>query len=175
MVGFRYSDSTSTKSMSVIVPLTLAQQKRIKRVRQLAILLDEAILIPGINKRIGLDPIIGLIPGGGDTITMLMSGYIVVEAAMLGLPKATLLQMVSNIVIDAVAGTVPIVGDLFDVVSKANMRNLKLLDIHLAEPNFRAKSDKLLVISIVAILAIIIVSFGLVVALIFSLLKSLWG
>jgi Domain of unknown function (DUF4112) len=161
--------------MSAIVNLTIAQQKRIQRVRQLAILLDEAILIPGINKRIGLDPIIGLIPGGGDTITMLMSGYIIVEAAMLGLPKATLLQMVSNIVIDAVVGTVPIVGDLFDVVSKANMRNLKLLDVHLAEPNFRAKSDKLLVISIVAILAIIIVSFGLVVALIFSLLKSLWG
>jgi Domain of unknown function (DUF4112) len=106
---------------------------------------------------------------------MLMSGYIVVEAALLGLPKATLLQMVGNIVIDAAAGTVPVVGDLFDVVSKANTRNIKLLDIHLAEPNFRAKSDKLFVIFIVAILAIVIISFGLVVALIFSLLKSLWG
>jgi Domain of unknown function (DUF4112) len=173
VVGFRYSDSI--KSMSAIVNLTLAQQQRIQRVRQLARLLDEAILIPGINKRIGLDPIIGLIPGGGDTLTMLMSGYIVVEAALLGLPKATLLQMVGNIVIDAAAGTVPVVGDLFDVVSKANTRNIKLLDIHLAEPSFRAKSDKLFVIFIVAILAIIIISFGLVVALIFSLLKSLWG
>jgi Domain of unknown function (DUF4112) len=173
VVGFRYSDSI--KSMSAIVNLTLAQQQRIQRVRQLARLLDEAILIPGINKRIGLDPIIGLIPGGGDTLTMLMSGYIVVEAALLGLPKATLLQMVGNIVIDAAAGTVPVVGDLFDVVSKANTRNIKLLDIHLAEPNFRAKSDKLFVILIVAILAIVIISFGLVVALIFSLLKSLWG
>jgi Domain of unknown function (DUF4112) len=161
--------------MSAIVNLTLSQQQRIQRVRQLAKLLDEAILIPGINKRIGLDPIIGLIPGGGDTITMLMSGYIVVEAALLGLPKATLLQMVGNIVIDAVVGTVPVVGDLFDVVSKANMRNLKLLDNHLAEPGFRTKSDKLLVALIVAILAIIIISFGLVVALVISLLRTLWS
>jgi hypothetical protein len=161
--------------MSEIIALKPAQQKRVQRVRQLAKLLDEAILIPGTNKRIGLDPIIGLIPGGGDTLTMLMSAYIVVEAALLGLPATTLLQMVGNIVIDALAGTVPVVGDLFDVVSKANMRNLKLLDAHLAEPEFRAKSDKLLVIFIVVLLAIVIVSFGLVAALLFSLVLKLFG
>ncbi len=161
--------------MSEIIALKPAQQKRVQRVRQLAKLLDEAILIPGTNKRIGLDPIIGLIPGGGDTVTMLMSAYIVVEAALLGLPATTLLQMVGNIVIDAFVGTVPVVGDLFDVVSKANMRNLKLLDAHLAEPEFRAKSDKLLVIFIVVLLAIVIVSFGLVAALLFSIVFKLFG
>jgi Domain of unknown function (DUF4112) len=161
--------------MSEIIALKPAQQKRVQRVRQLAKLLDEAILIPGTNKRIGLDPIIGLIPGGGDTVTMLMSAYIVVEAALLGLPATTLLQMVGNIVIDAFAGTVPVLGDLFDVVSKANTRNLKLLDAHLAEPEFRAKSDKLLVIFIVVLLAIVIVSFGLVAALLFSLALKLFG
>jgi hypothetical protein len=161
--------------MSEIIALKPAQQKRVQRVRQLAKLLDEAILIPGTNKRIGLDPIIGLIPGGGDTVTMLMSAYIVVEAALLGLPATTLLQMVGNIVIDAFAGTVPVLGDLFDVVSKANTRNLKLLDAHLAEPEFRAKSDKLLVIFIVVLLAIVIISFGLVAALLFSLVLKLFG
>ncbi len=161
--------------MSEIVPLKPAQQKRVQRVRQLAKLLDEAILIPGTNRRIGLDPIIGLIPGGGDTVSMLMSAYIVVEAALLGLPATTLLKMVGNIVIDAFAGTVPVLGDLFDVVSKANTRNLKLLDAHLAEPEFRAKSDKLLVIFIVALLAIVIISFGLVAALLFSLVFKLFG
>jgi Domain of unknown function (DUF4112) len=161
--------------MPEIIALQPAQQKRVQRVRQLAKLLDEAILIPGTNKRIGLDPIIGLIPGGGDTVTMLMSAYIVVEAAILGLPATTLLQMVGNIVIDALVGTVPVVGDLFDVVSKANMRNLKLLDAHLAEPEFRTKSDKLLVIFIVVLLAIVIVSFGLVAALLFSLVLKLFG
>ncbi len=158
--------------MSAIANLNPAQLQRIQRVRQLAKLLDEAILIPGINKRIGLDPIIGLIPGGGDTITMIMSGYIVLESARLGLPRATLVQMVGNIVVDALAGTVPVVGDLFDVVSKANMRNLKLLDAHVAEPDFRAKPDRLLIILTVVILAIIIVTFGLVITLVWSLI---WG
>ena len=161
--------------MSEIIDLKPAQQKRVQRVRQLAKLLDEAILIPGTNKRIGLDPVIGLIPGGGDTVTMLMSAYIVVEAAILGIPATTLLQMVENIVVDTLVGTVPVVGDLFDVVSKANMRNLKLLDAHLAEPEFRAKSDKLLVIFIVALLAIVIVSFGLMAAFLFSLVLKLFG
>jgi Domain of unknown function (DUF4112) len=158
--------------MSAIANLNPVQLQRIQRVRQLAKLLDEAILIPGINKRIGLDPIIGLIPGGGDTITMIMSGYIVLESARLGLPRATLVQMVGNIVIDALVGTVPVVGDLFDVVSKANMRNLKLLDAHVVEPDFRAKPDKLLIILTVVVLAIIIVSFGVVITLVWSLI---WG
>jgi Domain of unknown function (DUF4112) len=161
--------------MSQIIAIKPAQQKRVQRVRQLAKLLDEAILIPGINKRIGLDPIIGLIPGGGDTLSMLLSAYIVVEAAILGLPAPTLLQMVGNIVIDALAGTVPVVGDLFDVVTKANTRNLKLLDAHLTEPEFRAKPNKLLVMLIVVLLAIIIVSFGLIAAVLFSLVLKLFG
>lgn len=161
--------------MPDIISLKPAQQQRIQRVRQLAKLLDEAFLIPGTNKRIGLDPIIGLIPGGGDTVTMLMSGYIVVEAALIGLPASTLLKMVGNIVVDAVVGTVPVAGDLFDVVSKANMRNIKLLDGHLDEPEFRAKSDKFLVVFIVALLAIVIVSFGLIAALLFSLIFKLFG
>jgi hypothetical protein len=161
--------------MSEIITLKPAQQQRLQRVRQFARLLDEAILIPGTNKRIGLDPIVGLIPGGGDTLTMLMSAYIVVEAALLGLPATTLLRMVGNIVMDALVGTVPVLGDLFDVISKANMRNLKLLDAHLAEPAFRAKSDKFLVIFIVMLLAAIIISFGLVTALLFSLILKLFG
>jgi hypothetical protein len=161
--------------MPEIIALKPAQQKRVQRVRQLAKLLDEAILIPGTNKRIGLDPIIGLIPGGGDTLTMLMSAYIVVEAALLGLPASTLLRMVGNIVIDAFAGTIPVLGDLFDVVSKANTRNLKLLDAHLAEPEFRAKADKILVVFIVALLAIVIISFALVATLLFSFVFKLFG
>jgi hypothetical protein len=161
--------------MPDIINLKPAQQQRVQRMRKLAKLLDEAFLIPGINKRVGLDPIIGLVPGGGDTVTMLMSGYIVVEAALIGLPASTLLQMVGNIVIDAVVGTVPVAGDLFDMVSKANMRNIKLLDGHLAEPEFRAKSDKFLVIFIVALLAVVTVIFGLMAALLFSLIFKLFG
>jgi Domain of unknown function (DUF4112) len=172
MVGWRYFIATSYL-MSSSIQLTPDRLKRVQRVRQLAKLLDESITIPGINKKIGLDPIIGMIPGGGDTLTMLFSAYIVVESARLGIPKGTLAQMVVNIVVDALAGTVPVVGDLFDVVTKANMRNIKLMDVHLADPDFQVKPNKLLIIGIVAILAVIIVSFGAVMVLIYSLLKSL--
>jgi hypothetical protein len=160
--------------MSSSLQLAPDRLKRVQRVRQLAKLLDESITIPGFNKKIGLDPIIGMIPGGGDTLTMLFSAFIVVEAARLGIPKATLGQMVFNIAIDAVAGTVPVVGDIFDVVTKANTRNIKLMDVHLADPEFRPKPNKVLIFAVVVALAVIIASFGAMMVLIYSLLKSLF-
>lgn len=159
--------------MSVVAHLQPHQQKRVQRVRQLAKLLDEAITIPGTKQKIGLDPIIGLVPGGGDTLSMVLSSYIIIEASLLGLPKATLLKMVSNILIDAIVGTVPVVGDLFDVVSKANTRNLKLLDAHVDNPNFKAKLDKWFVLLIALMLFLIVVTFAAIVTIIFSLLKWL--
>lgn len=149
-----------------------AQQKRLQRIRQLSHVLDEAIRIPGTNKRIGLDPIIGLFPGGGDTVSMLLSAYIVVESALLGLPKATLLRMVLNIVIDALTGTVPFLGDLFDAVSKANTRNLKLVDAHVNQPQFQAKVDLFFIAGLVIVLALMVVSFAALVALLLGFLKS---
>ncbi len=150
-----------------------AQQNRLQRIRQLSRLLDEAILIPGINKRIGLDPIIGLFPGGGDTVSMLLSAYIVVEAALLGLPKATLMRMVVNIAIDGLTGTVPIVGDMFDFAFKSNTRNLKLVDAHVSQPQFQARADLLFIIFLVMVLGLMVASFAALIALLFTLIKSL--
>ncbi len=158
--------------LAMLAHLHPTQQKRLQRIRQLSHLLDEAILIPGTNKRIGLDPIIGLFPGGGDTVGMLLSAYIVVEAALLGLPKATLLRMVLNIVIDGLTGTVPIFGDLFDAISKANTRNLKLVDAHVDQPQFQAKVDLFFIICLVIVLAMMVASFAALIALLFSFLKS---
>ncbi len=159
---------------NMLANLKPAQQNRLQRIRQFSRLLDEAILIPGTNKRIGLDPIIGLFPGGGDTVSMLFSAYLVVEAALLGLPKATLLRMVLNIAIDGLAGTVPILGDLFDVVSKANTRNLKLVDAHVAQPQFQAKADLFFVVFLVIVLALMVASFAAMMALLFTMIKSLF-
>jgi hypothetical protein len=150
-----------------------AQQNRLQRIRQLSRLLDEAIQIPGTTKRIGLDPIIGLFPGGGDTVSMLLSAYIVVEAALLGLPKPTLLRMVLNIVIDAVTGTIPFLGDLFDAVSKANTRNLKLVDAHVNQPHFQARADLWFILLLVAGLILMVLSFATIFAGIFSFVRSL--
>ncbi|HYW20934.1 MAG TPA: DUF4112 domain-containing protein [Nodularia sp. (in: cyanobacteria)] len=107
------------------------QAPTLKRLRQLSRILDKAVTIPGTSIRIGLDPLIGFIPLGGDVLGIILSSYIVIEAARLGVPKAILSKMVLNVIIDGLVGTVPIMGDLFDFIWKANDSNLKLLEEHL--------------------------------------------
>ena len=96
--------------------------------------MDSAIGIPGTKFRIGLDPIIGLLPGGGDTAGLILSSYIVLEAARMGASKSTLSTMAFNILLETVVGTVPVVGDIFDVAWKSNIRNIELLEEHLNVP-----------------------------------------
>src|SRR5215470_9401197 len=93
----------------------------------LAGVLDDIFQIPGTKIRFGLDPIVGLVPGLGDLISGLLSFLIVFAAWQRGLPRVTILRMVANIGIDTVAGTIPIVGDLFDMMWKSNRMNYNLL------------------------------------------------
>lgn len=104
------------------------QEAKLKQLRALAGLLDEAIVIPGTKIRIGFDSLIGLVPVVGDTLTALFSLYIVQEAAKLGAPKALQLRMLLNVGIDALGGVLPVAGDVFDVLWKANKKNLELLE-----------------------------------------------
>ncbi len=106
-------------------------EARLRRIRRLAWLVDAAFVIPGTRFRFGLNSVIGLAPGAGDAVLGLLSAYIIYEAAQLGLPRAILLQMIGNVVIEVVGGSIPIVGDLFDVALKANIRNIRLLERHL--------------------------------------------
>lgn len=115
------------------------EEARIKRIRTLARILDNAFGIPGTNWRFGWDSIIGLVPGGGDVATGLLASYIVVEAAKLGIPKRTLWRMVANVAIDMAGGAVPLAGDLFDFAFKANRKNLKLVEKHLEERDRSAR------------------------------------
>ncbi|HIK10659.1 MAG TPA: DUF4112 domain-containing protein [Oscillatoriaceae cyanobacterium M33_DOE_052] len=116
----------------------------LKRLRTLAHILDNAIPIPGTPYRIGIDPILGLIPGGGDIAGAILSAYIVFSAGMLGAPKDSLVQMLLNIVLESVVGTVPVVGDLFDATWKANVKNLELLETHLqATPTDATRGETL--------------------------------
>lgn len=100
----------------------------------LAWLLDESIEIPGLKFKIGLDSLIGLIPGVGDLVSAGLSTYIVASAARLGVPKTVVAQMTLNSVIDTVIGMVPLVGDVFDATFKANKRNLGLIMDSLDNP-----------------------------------------
>ena len=98
-----------------------------ERLQRVAWLLDAAFPIPGTQQRFGLDALIGLIPGVGDTIGALLSTYIIVEAARRGASVWTVARMLGNVAVESVIGAIPLLGDLFDVVFKANIRNLALL------------------------------------------------
>jgi hypothetical protein len=106
------------------------QTARLTRLRRLAWLIDGAFKIPGIRFRFGLNSVIGLLPVGGDVVLGALSLYIIYEAAQLGLPRHKLLRMAANVAIEVVGGSIPVIGDLFDMALKANLRNLRIIDDH---------------------------------------------
>lgn len=111
---------------------TLRQARAAReRAEQLSRLLDTAVGIPGTRIRLGLDALIGLIPGIGDAIGLLLGGWFLLEGARTGAPGSTLLRMAGNLAVDALVGVVPLLGDLLDIAFKANRRNAKLLIEHL--------------------------------------------
>ncbi|WP_255197163.1 DUF4112 domain-containing protein [Halorarius litoreus] len=99
----------------------------LKRMDQVASLLDDGVKLPVVGVRVGIDPLIGLLPVAGDAIATVVSLYLVVEAARLGVRKRTLARMLLNIGLDLAVGAIPLLGDLFDVFWKANRRNLNLV------------------------------------------------
>ncbi|MEL6502217.1 MAG: DUF4112 domain-containing protein [Cyanobacteria bacterium J06635_13] len=152
-------------------PLPNKQIAKLGRLRRLSKLLDNAISIPGTKISFGLDPLIGLLPGGGDTLTGGIAAYIVVEAARMGIPRDILWKMVGNILIDSFAGTVPVVGDLFDLGWKANVKNIELLEQHL-DIAISGKQNYLFMIGLVALLALIVLGFA---AITFFTVTWFWG
>jgi len=98
----------------------------IARLRTLATALDESVPIPGTGVKIGLDPLLGLLPVAGDVAASVLSLVIVAVSARRGVRKRTLVRMLGNIAVDVVVGSVPVFGDLFDVYWKANVRNVEL-------------------------------------------------
>jgi hypothetical protein len=111
-----------------VIPRDPEVALRVERMKRLAHLLDQAWRVPGTEFRIGVDGIIGLIPGVGDVVTSALSAYVVWEAQQLGLPKHVLARMIGNLGIDFVVGAIPLLGDFFDMAFKANARNMKLFD-----------------------------------------------
>jgi len=102
-------------------------QRRLRRLRILAWLLDRSIPLGG-GWRVGLDPLLGLLPGAGDGVGVLLSLFILYDAARLGLPGRVLVRMAGNIAVEAVVGLIPVLGDVFDFAWQANMRNLQLVE-----------------------------------------------
>lgn len=122
---------------------TLESLATLNRIRKLSRLMDSAFRIPVIGVRVGLDPIIGLVPGLGDIISTVFSAYIIYLAARFGLPRQVMGWMIFNIGLEAIVGTIPLLGDLFDAFYKSNIRNLDLLEQHLraVEPNLQEADE----------------------------------
>lgn len=115
-------------------PLTHDEEERLMNaVRAVARLLDDSWTIPGTNVRLGLDALVGLIPGIGDAISAAMSFWIITQAKKLGASRWLLARMSWNTIVDMGVGAVPLVGDAFDVAWKANRKNLALLERHVAQ------------------------------------------
>jgi hypothetical protein len=106
----------------------------LNRMATVAYVLDESVRIPGIGYRVGVDPVLGVLPVAGDVVSAGFSLYIVAESAYLGVSFTTLVRMLANITADVASGSVPVVGTLIDAVWKANKRNVELAAQDLAEP-----------------------------------------
>jgi len=131
-----------------------------ERLRRLAWLLDSSIPIPGTRFTTGVDALIGLVPVLGDLIGVLLSSYILGEAARLGAPRVVLLRMAFNVGVEGVVGIVPLAGDLFDAAWKANQRNVRLLDAWLDRPQKAERSSRAFVLLLVLALAALLVLLG---------------
>lgn len=105
----------------------LTREQRLARLDAIAKLLDVAFVVPGTNVRYGIDGLIGLIPIVGDLVTTAISLWLVREARLLGAPWYLTARMLGNVAIDGAVGIVPIAGDAFDIMFRANVRNVKML------------------------------------------------
>lgn len=155
-------------------PADLVEQRR-RQIRRFANLMDSRFRIPGTKQRFGVDPILGLVPGGGDAVAMVISAGIVIQAVRFGARGSTLALMLFNVAVDAIFGAVPILGSVFDVWFKANNRNIALLDRHVTDPQLtraqiRRRVFWLIVLVIaftVALLALLTVGIVALIAWIF--------
>lgn len=141
--------------------LTRDEKGELEIVRRLAKVMDELVTIPGTKLKLGLDPIIGLIPGVGDVGSAAVGAYIIRAANRLGVPAIVQLRMLLNLLIDTLIGLVPIVGDYLDVLYKANAKNAVLVQRSVENREATGRSSWLLFIGMIAAFILIVVG-GLV-------------
>ena len=143
--------------------------------RWVALVMDELIVFPRTKFRFGLDPIIGLVPGIGDTASAVISALVLIQAARRGLPKILLARMSLNILMNEIVGIVPGLGDAFSFWFKSNKRNYELLLAHSSAPRRARRSDWLFVLTVLAILFVIVTAGILVSLLVLRALVQLLG
>jgi len=150
----------------------LAEVERLDRLRRLGYLLDNSIPIPGTRYRIGLEAIIGLVPGLGDLVGGGFSAWILLQAAPLGAPPSLLARMGWNLLVDTAVGAIPLLGDLFDAGFKANMRNLALLEGHVQGPAASRRGSRRFIAVLAILLLLLLVGTATLAVLLVQLLLS---
>ncbi|MDF1819495.1 MAG: DUF4112 domain-containing protein [Immundisolibacteraceae bacterium] len=137
---------------------------------KLAWYLDSSIRIPGTKWTIGLDGLLGLIPGVGDLAAGAISSYILMQAVQKGVSGLVIARMLINIAVDTVVGAVPVVGDIFDFAFKANLRNVNLIHSYEQDPKKIKRRSGL---GVAAVILAILALFSLIIWLVFMLLSNL--
>lgn len=128
--------------------------------RTMVRVMDDLLPIPGTRIRFGLDPILGLLPVGGDVAGAIVAGVILLAAARRGASPAMLARMGGNIAIDTIVGSIPLLGDLFDFGWKANRRNIELLERFQREPTTVRRSSRLILVLVMLALLLVLVGLG---------------
>lgn len=139
------------------------------RLRRLAWLMDRSIRLPG-GFRIGLDGLIGLIPGVGDLLAGGVASYILLQAARMQVPVSVLLRMGLNVAIDLALGAIPVFGDIFDFVFKANERNIRLLDTYTIEPQRTVVRSRWVMVAVCVVVGLILAVAAFIVVKLVALL-----
>jgi hypothetical protein len=143
------------------------QKRGLEKLDRLAWLLDSSIRIPGTRWRIGLDGILGLIPGIGDALAALLSSVVIVQAVNMGMPKFVVARMMMNVLLELFVGMIPVVGDIFDFMFKANERNVALMRTYLDDPRTTYKRSRT---EVVLITCFVVLLTGLIIWAVVSLL-----
>lgn len=137
-----------------------AATPQLRTLRTISWLFDELVRIPGTNLRFGIDALTGLIPGSGDLLGGAVSLYALAVASRFGAPASVVLRMALNILIDAMVGAIPLLGDLFDVGWKANRKNVELLEQYLAAPAAARRSSSVIVVLTATVLLFLLVAIA---------------
>jgi hypothetical protein len=128
--GFRFKDRARPYGPG-------ERRAALDRLDMLATVFDTAFILPGSNIRFGVESLVRLVPGIGDAVASVLSCYLLYEAHRLGVPRVLFARMVANVALEALVGAVPIAGDAFDVLFRANRRNVALLRRHFARTGYR--------------------------------------
>lgn len=147
------------------------EQETVRELRKISEFLDSKYQLP-FGFRIGWDGLLGLIPGIGDLATNLASFYILYKAAILGCPVSVVLRMGLNVLVDNVIDTIPLIGNLFDFVWKANNKNLALLESYIQQPHRTTRASQAVVAVTLILIALALIAVGV---LTFYLARWMWG